>query len=119
MTRANSWKLLTNIKGNSISNPVRIIDLTLIIKKMVYKQNGLSERLVLKQNHPKLINIVHHLHHSIKSHGALRIIVKREREKIFLKLSTIFLYNNIWSQNCLSCHKTCFPWNKWVLFILL
>ena len=30
----------------------------------------------------------------------------------------LFLYNNIWSENLLFYHKTCFPRKTWVLFIL-
>ena len=65
MTRANSWKPLTNIQKNSPSDPARVLDPTRIII-IVYKLNRLSEKLVLKQSRPKPINIsiVQQLHHS-------------------------------------------------------
>ena len=58
MIKVNGWKSSTIIKETSTSNPARVLDLTLIIIKMVYKLNGLSKKLVLKQSHPKPISIM-------------------------------------------------------------
>ena len=53
MTRANDWKALTITKENSTQDPAKVLDPILIIIKMVYKLNGLSEKLILKQSRPK------------------------------------------------------------------
>ena len=53
MTRANGWKPLAFTKHNSTQDPAKVLDPILIIIKMVYKLNGLSEKLVLKQSRPK------------------------------------------------------------------
>ena len=53
MAIANGWKPLTIIKKNSTQDPAKVLDPILIIIKMVYKLNGLSEKLVLKQNRQK------------------------------------------------------------------
>ena len=58
MTRANGWKPSTIIKRNSTSDPARVLNPLMIIIKMVYKLNGLSEKLVLKQSRPKPISII-------------------------------------------------------------
>ena len=52
MTRANGWKPLAFTKHNSTQDPAKVLDPILIIIKMVYKLNGLSEKLVLKQSCP-------------------------------------------------------------------
>ena len=44
---------------------------------------------------------------------------KGERKKFFKKLLIYFLCNNIWWENFLFYHKTCFPKKAWVLYILL
>ena len=53
MTSPNGWKPLTITKKNSTQDPAKVLDPILIIIKMVYKLNGLSEKLVLKQSRPK------------------------------------------------------------------
>ena len=58
MTKANGQKPSTVIKENYTSDPTRVLDPTLIIIKMVYKLNGLSEELVLKRSRPKPISII-------------------------------------------------------------
>ena len=52
MTRAKGWKPLTITKKNT-QDPAKVLDPILIIIKMVYKLNGLSEKVVLKQSRPK------------------------------------------------------------------
>ena len=68
MTRANGWKPLAFTKHNSTQDPAKVLDPILIIIKMVYKLNGLSEKLALRQSRrkPKKYNvsIVQHLNHS-------------------------------------------------------
>ena len=53
MTRANGWKPLAITKKNSTQDPAKVLDPILIIIKMIYELNGLFEKLVLKQSHPK------------------------------------------------------------------
>ena len=62
MTRANGWKLLTNMKKNSTSNTTRVLDpiliIIIIIIIMIYKLNELPKKLVLKQSRPKPMNMI-------------------------------------------------------------
>ena len=53
MASSNGWKPLTITKNNSTQDPAKVLDPTVILIKMVYKLNVLSERLVPKQSHPK------------------------------------------------------------------
>ena len=57
MVRASGWKLLTNMKNNSILDPGRDLDPTLITI-MVYKLNGLSEEIGLKESHSRLVTTI-------------------------------------------------------------
>ena len=64
MTRANGWKLLTNMKKTSTSNTTRVLDpiliiiIIIIIIIMIYKLNELPKKLVLKQSRPKPMNMI-------------------------------------------------------------
>ena len=53
MTRANGWKPLTITKKNSTQDPAKLLDPILIIIEMVYKLNGLSEKLALRESRRK------------------------------------------------------------------
>ena len=56
MSKTNDQIPLANIKKNSTSDPSR--DPSVIIIMMLYKLNGLSEKLALNQSRPKRMNII-------------------------------------------------------------
>ena len=51
-------------------------------------------------------------------HSSGVFIIKGELRN-FKKLLTYFWWDNIWQENSLVYHKTCFPRKTWVLFMLL